>query len=52
MLLKQTFPFFNGNFQQKINEFIRFYKFIHDNNPLLLGYDFDDDDNVPELERI
>lgn len=49
--LKKIFPFFNGNFQQKINEFIRFCKFICDNNPLLLGYDFDDD-NVPELENV
>lgn len=51
-VLKKIFPFFNGNFQQKINEFIRFCKFICDNNPLLLGYDFDDDDNVPELENV
>ncbi len=49
--LKKTFSFLNGNFQQKINEFIRFYKFIHDNNTLLLDYDYDDDE-LPELKDI
>ena len=50
--LKKTFPFFNGNFQQKMNEFIKFYKFICDNNPLMLDYEFSDDDNLPELENV
>lgn len=49
--LKRTFPFFNGNFQQKVNEFINFYKFICENNPLLLDY-LDREENTPELEDI
>jgi len=49
--LKRTFPFFNGNFQQKVNEFIKFYKFICENNPLLLDYS-DREDSPPELEDI
>ena len=53
IFLKKTFPFFNGNFQQKIHEFIRFCKLIYENNLLLLNYDFDDDDdNLPEFENI
>jgi hypothetical protein len=36
--LKQIFPFFNGRFEEKINEFINFYKFICEHNPLLLNY--------------
>lgn len=49
--LKQIFPFFNGNFQEKMNEFINFYKFICENNPLLLDYS-DKKDEPPELEEI
>jgi hypothetical protein len=48
--LKQKFPFFNGNFQEKMNEFIRFYKFICDNNPLLIDYEYSDE--IPELDDI
>lgn len=36
--LKRKFPFFNGNFKEKINECIHFYKFICENNPLLIDY--------------
>ncbi len=41
--LKQTFPFFNGNFEENINEFIKFYKFICEHNPLILDYDKQDE---------
>jgi len=43
--LKQIFPFFNGNFEEKINEVIKFYKFICENNPLIL--DYSDTENIP-----
>lgn len=49
--LKKIFPFFNGNIVEKINEFINFYKFICENNPLLLDYS-DKTDELPELEEI
>jgi hypothetical protein len=48
--LKHTFPFFNGNFGERMNEFIRFCKFICDNNPLLIDYECSDE--IPELEDI
>jgi len=43
--LKQIFPFFNSNFEEKINEVIKFYKFICENNPLIL--DYSDTENIP-----
>lgn len=39
--LKRKFPFFNGNFREKMNEFIYFYKFICENNPLLIDYSYE-----------
>lgn len=47
--LNRTFPFFNVHFDKKINEFINFVKFIHNNNPLLLNYA---DDVSPESTNI
>lgn len=49
--LKQIFPFLNVNFEEKMNEFIKFYKFICENNPLLLDYS-DEKDEEPKLEEI
>lgn len=49
--LKRTFPFFNVHFEEKLKEFINFYKFISKNNPLLLDY-LEIEDTPPELEDI
>ena len=52
--LKQYLLFFNEN----VNEFIEFYHFICENNPLLLNYlDFDDElkndlKNLNDLEQV
>ena len=49
--LKQKMYFFNGNFKEKLNEFMKFYKFICENNPLMLDYE-DKQHNIVELEDI
>ena len=49
--LRKQCKFFNGNFNEKMNELIRFYKFISENNPLLLHY-LDKQDESLELEDI
>jgi len=36
--LKQTFPFFNQNFKEKIHELVNFFNFIWEHNPLILHY--------------
>lgn len=36
--LKQTFPFFNQNFKEKIHELVNFFNFIWKHNPLILHY--------------
>ena len=47
--LKQYLLFFNEN----VNEFIEFYHFICENNPLLLNYvDDDEDDELNNLEQV
>ena len=52
--LKKHFPFFNGTFMKKLDEFIEFYKFICENNPLILDYSDKEDveDNNQKLEDI
>ena len=47
--LKQHFEFLNGNFYETINELIRIFQFICENNPTLLHYyEYDDDDDDKE----
>jgi len=52
--LKLIFPFFNGNFEEKINELFNSYfemvQFLHENNPLLI--DYSDKDEIREVEDI
>jgi hypothetical protein len=61
--LKRMFPFFNGNFEEKMREFINFYKFLCEKNPLILDYEYKEDkedkedeedkeDDLPELKDI
>ena len=45
---KPQLDFFNGFFCKNINELIKFYKFVSENNPILLNYY---DDNVESLNN-
>jgi hypothetical protein len=49
--LKRKFPFFNGNFKEKMNEFINFYNFICANNPLIIDYS-DKKDEILVIKNI
>ena len=49
--LKRYFSFFYRNFYENMNEFIKSYEFICENNPLLLHYYYDDDiDNKEAIQ--
>lgn len=50
--LQKIFIVFNVNYEEKIKNFIKFYKFISENNLFFMNYEFDSSDILPELEEI